>query len=253
MMDQTFDRIAEVERLLETDTTLLGRFWLYEKHGLTPRQMADKEGIETVGWVYSYRSLVRVLRDGDLPAAPTVAQGAARKLRAWLKDLDLSEELRSQLTNEEQLLSSRADDRQAQAEEVVAAVKATESAEATGTSGIYVYTLPHYLRYPIDPETGKTLLKVRHSSKDAYHRAGSAGRLTALPEDPILLRIYPESDDSAAKEKKFHEWLRDADHAAGRGKRIGSEWFVTSTKFLDRVASSLGLEVRVVNDFDIAD
>ncbi len=44
MMDQTFDRIAEVERLLETDTTLLGRFWLYEKHGLTPRQMADKAG-----------------------------------------------------------------------------------------------------------------------------------------------------------------------------------------------------------------
>jgi hypothetical protein len=30
----------------------------------------------------------------------------------------------------------------------------------------------------------------------------------------------------------------------------GSEWFVTSTKFLDRIARSLGLHVVVVSDFE---
>ena len=78
--------------------------------------------------------------------------------------------------------------------------RADQRAEASGVAGIYVYTLPHYLRYPFDPDTGKTMLKVGHSSKDAHYRATSQGRLTALPEDPILLRIYP-ADESVEVEK----------------------------------------------------
>ena len=37
------------------------------------------------------------------------------------------------------------------------------------------------------------------------------------------------------------------------GTRTGTEWFLTSLKFLDRIATSLGLEVRVINDFAIDD
>ena len=147
---------------------------------------------------------------------------------------------------------SRAEDRQAQTEEVEVAVEATKAAEADGTPGIYVYTLPHYLRHPYDAETGRTLLKVGHSSVDVHYRATSQGRLTALPEDPILLRIYPV-EESAQAERDFHKWLRDADHFATRTRRGGSEWFVTSTKFLDRIARSKGLDVRVVTDFEAGD
>ena len=118
--------------------------------------------------------------------------------------------------------------------------------------GIYVYTLPHYLRYPYEPDSGRTLLKIGHPARDAVYRANSQGKLTALPEDPILLRIYPV-DESAKAEKKFHEWLRDADHAGNRNLRGGSEWFVTSTKFLDRVAQAVGLNVLVINDFETGD
>ncbi|GAB2497946.1 hypothetical protein GCM10027084_08850 [Pseudoxanthomonas sangjuensis] len=246
------DRAAEVERLLDSDETMLGRFWQYEKLGLTPQEMAEQEETATFGWVYNCRRLVRVLRDGEVPTAPAVAQQAARKVRAWLKNNSLSNQLRLQLEDQEKLLSSRAEDRQAQTEETVAAVKASESAEAAGTPGIYVYTLPHYLRHPIDPDTGKTLLKVGHSTKDAYYRAGSANRLTALPEDPILLRIYPTSESSAA-EKEFHTWLRSADHSGARGNRTGTEWFVTSLKFLDRIAASLKLEIRAITDFDLVE
>lgn len=137
----------------------------------------------------------------------------------------------------------------AQSVEVDAAVEETKKAEALGTPGIYVYTLPHYLRYPVDPDTRRTLLKVGHSSTDAYDRAASQGRLTALPEDPILLRIYP-ADASATVERDFHEWLRSADHAGSRTQRGGSEWFLTSTKFLDRIARSKNLEIREVNQFE---
>ena len=86
---------------------------------------------------------------------------------------------------------SRAEDRQAQVEEEDVAVEKTKAAEDSGTPGIYVYTLPHYLRYPYEPDSGRTLLKVGHSARDALYRANSQGKLTALPEDPILLRIYP--------------------------------------------------------------
>lgn len=247
-----YDRATEVERLLEQDDSVLGRLWSYEQRGLSPQAMAEEEGTATTGWVSIYRGLVRVLRDGEVPAAPTVAQGAARRVRAWLKAKDLSPELRRDLEAQEALIQSRAGDRQAQDEEVSEAVEATKEAEASGVPGIYVYTLPHYLRHPFDGDTGRTLLKVGHSSVDAFYRASSQGRLTALPEDPILLRIYP-ADESAHAERAFHGWLRDADHASGRTKRGGSEWFVTSTKFLDRVARSLSLEVREVTRFEAGD
>lgn len=242
------DRRVEVERLLGEDETVLGSIWRHEQEGLSLHEMAEREGV-TTGPIYAARSLIRVLRDGYLPTGPTVAAQSAARLRAWLKGKDLSPELRAALTEQESLLMSRAEDQQAQTEEVEEAVEATRAAEATGRPGIYVYTLPHYLRHPYDPDTGRTLLKVGHSSVDVYYRAGSQGRLTALPEDPILLRIYP-SEESAHVEQQFHAWLRDADHPGSRARRGGSEWFVTSTKFLDRVARSMGLEVQVVNKFE---
>ena len=65
------------------------------------------------------------------------------------------------------MLTSRAEDKNAQDEEFGDAVEQSVAAEATGTPGIYVYTLPHYLLHPYDPATGRTLLKVGHSSIDA--------------------------------------------------------------------------------------
>ena len=252
MSDLEFDRRSEIESLLADDETTLGRMWTYQQEGLSAKQMADREGLPTTDWVSNNNSLIAVLRDGHIPDSPSLSQAAARRVRSWLKSKNLSPQLRDALSNQESLLTSRAEDKRAQASEVADAVKASKDAEASATAGIYVYTLTHYLRYPLDQDSGKTLLKVGHSSTDAFYRASSQGRLTALPEDPILLRIYPV-DASAAAEREFHDWLRDADHAPSRARRGGSEWFVTSTKFLDRVAKSKGLNVIVVNEFDVDD
>jgi hypothetical protein len=244
-----YSRQAEVEAILAADDTLLGRIYRYGLDGLTPVEIAEAEGNASPGFVYGYRTALRALLDEEIPTSTTLALAAARRVRRWLKSIDMSAELRADLQRLEQKLSSKADNVEAQLEEAEDAVKASEAAEAKGTPGIYVYTLPHYVRYPVDPDTGKTFLKVGHSAKDAYYRAGSAGRLTALPEEPILLRIYPVAE-SAAAEKKFHAWLRDADHLGARTKRAGAEWFLTSIKFLDRVAHSLGLEIEVINTFE---
>ncbi|GAB3271901.1 hypothetical protein [Kineosporia babensis] len=250
-----YNRAEEVDRLLAIDGSLLGRIHEYDRAGLTPQEMAEREGNATPGFVFNYRAQIAALRDGKVPNSPTLSIQAARKLRAWLKNprIDLSNELRRELQALEAELTEAGENSKAQTREVEEAVDRSRAAESSGTPGIYVYTLPHYLRYPFDPESGRTLLKVGHSGKDAYYRATSQGRLTALPEEPILLRIYPTEGDSAAVEKDFHSWLADADHAGQRTQRAGSEWFITSTKFLDRVAKTQGLEVKVVTDFEAGD
>lgn len=248
----SYDRTAEVDAILSVDQTLLGRIYRYDLEHLSPQEIAEAEGNANVGFVYNYRPTIKALRTGEIPSSPTISLGAARRVRKWLKTENLSESLRADLVALESQLMSRAEDRNAQEEEEADALEETKRAEASGVPGIYVYTLPHYLRYPYDPETRKTMLKVGHSSHDAHYRATSQGRLTALPEDPVLLRIYP-AQESAQVERTFHGWLQDADHVASRTRRGGSEWFVTSTKFLDRIARSLGLEVIVVTKFEAGD
>ena len=181
-----------------------------------------------------------------------VARGVAGRIRKWLKTKPLSEHLRRALEEQEQLLNAVVNDSQAAEAESEEAVEKSKAAEAENIPGIYVYTLPHYVRHPYDPKTGRTLLKVGHSSVDALYRATSQARVTPLPEDPWLLRIYPVEASSHA-ETQFHGFLRDADHDGVRGTRTGAEWFLTSLKFLDRIARTLGLEVRVINDFAIDD
>lgn len=248
----SFDRSAELRSILEQDESLLGRIYRHDLAGLSPQEIAEAEGNQTPAFVYNYRLQIAALVDGEVPTSAWVARAVAQKLRRWLRTLDLSPEMRVDLAKFESTVRSRADDAQVQEQELEEAVSKTRLAEKASTAGIYVYTLPHYLRHPIDEASGKTLLKIGHSAADAYYRAASAGRLTALPEDPILLRIYP-AEQSAQTEREFHAWLRDADHITGRGRRTGSEWFVTSTKFLDRVARSLGLEVHAINELETWD
>jgi len=243
-----FDRVAEVEALLEADETVLGEVWRESRAGKSPSELAEQWEL-TKGPIYSALGTAKTLLEGRVPNGPTKAKQDAGRVRSWLKSKPLSQSLRDVLIELEDALETRAADEGAIERETTAAVETSKAAESSGRAGIYVYTLPHYRRYPVDPDSGKTFLKVGHSSTDAFYRAGSQGRLTALPEDPILLRIYPV-DASATAERDFHEWLRDADHSRSRTLRGGSEWFLTSTKFLDRIARSKDLEIVVVNELE---
>lgn len=246
-----FDRGAEVSALLAQDDTTLGDVWRRIQAGKTPPQVAEEDG-NTLGPVYSFMNLASALQDGTVSSAPTVARQVAARVRKWLRTKQLSDELRAVLEEQERRLNEVVNDSRATEVESEQAVQKSKEAEAENEPGIYVYTLPHYVRYPYDQKTGRTLLKVGHSAVDALYRANSQARITSLPENPWLLRIYP-ADDASHMETEFHGFLRDADHDGIRGGRVGTEWFLTSLKFLDRVARSLGLEVRTINDFAIED
>lgn len=125
----------------------------------------------------------------------------------------------------------------------------TYQAESRDEPGIYVYALPHYLRYPFEPGTGRTLLKVGHSHSDVIRRFNSQTRTTALPEEPVLLRIYRISGTSTVTtESDFHRLLESADHSRNVARSAGREWFVTSTRFLDEIARVMRPPVVVVNE-----
>lgn len=240
-----YDRRFEVESLLSADDTVLGHYYAYSVEGLTPQEMTAREGVNTTGWTSVYKSLLKALTGEELPTSPSQAKGAAARFRTWLKRDDLSPELRQDLEHDLKALATIGESQEAVAAETEAAVQVSKRAEAAGTPGVYVWSLPHYLNYPVDPKRRHTFYKVGHSSVDAYSRVRDS-KWVGLPEDPVLLRIYPASA-SAESEKRFHGFLRAADHFQQHNAKAGAEWYLTSLKYLDFVAQSLGLEVQEYN------
>jgi hypothetical protein len=239
---------AELVAFLEADDSRLGEVYRALQRGLNAREIAAELEIATPNFVWNYERTVKALLHGNLPTAPTVALGAARKFRSILSSARLSPPTRMYLETNLRELERRASDETARVAEDKQAQEQTQAAEARQDVGIYVYALPHYLRYPYAPESGRTLMKVGRSDSDVIQRFRAQTRTTALPEEPILLRIYrTELPATTSVEDNFHRLLAAADHSASVTRSAGREWFVTSIKFLDEVAKVLKLPVEVVN------
>jgi len=243
----------ELVEFIRNDQGRLGEVYLRREQGLTADQIAADLGVATSGFVSNYARTIRALIDGDLPTAPSLALAAARTTRRLLKEGDWSPAAHKYLERNTNELERLASDETARTVEVEQAKAQTERAESENTPGVYVYALPHYLRYPYD-KSGRTLMKVGRSDSDVIQRFRNQTRTTALPEEPILLRIYKsEPQSSGEAEVRFHRLLEAADHHRSVARTAGREWFVTSTRFLDEVARVLSLPIEVVNDADTAE
>jgi len=241
---------AEIIDFIRNDQSRLGEVYLCLDRGLTADQIAIELGVATSGFVSNYWRTIRSLVDGDLPTAPSLADKALRTYRRLLREGDWSSEAHSYLERNMAELERFASDETARTVEVEQAKAQTERAESENAAGVYVYALPHYLRYPYD-KSGRTLMKVGRSDSDVIQRFRNQTRTTALPEEPILLRIYKtEPQSSGEAEVRFHRLLEAADHHRSVARSAGREWFVTSTRFLDEVARTLALPIEVVNDAD---
>jgi len=243
----------ELQGYLAADSSRVGEVYRLLEEGLAADTIAERlEGGAAGAW--QYRRMVRALLDGNLPTAPTVALAAARRYRTVLKAPALSGAARAYLQANLDELERRANDPARLDEEAQRASEQTQQAEARNEVGVYVYALPHYIRYPYDQASGRTLLKVGCSDRDVIMRFRSQTRTTALPEEPILLRIYRTSGDSAAPaEITFHRLLDAADHSRTIGKSAGREWFLTHTRFLDEIARTLGLHIDAINESEFDD
>ena len=245
----------ELEEFLRNDTSRIGEIYNLQLEGLNREEIRERFGLENSSFVWNYDRKIRAILDGDLPTSPSIVRGCARKLRVLLRNGDFSHETRATLQANLEVLVEQQNDLQSAERETEEALRRAASVEAEGVSGVYVYVLPHYLRYPYDPDSGRTLLKVGRSDRDVIQRFRNQTRTTALPEEPLLLRIYPTEDGegSTEMERKFHRLLEAADHDRSRARTGGTEWFLTSVRFLDEVAITLGLEVREVIPADELD
>lgn len=239
--------VAELTEFLHSDPTRLGEVYRGGVAGLDARGIADSLGVSTSSFVWNYQQIVAALLTGALPSSPSMALTAARKFRKLLSQT-WSTDTTHFLERMQKQLERVADDEAARVEEDEAARIATVAVENEDPSGIYVYSLPHYIRYPWDPDSGRTLLKVGHSRRGAIERFRQQTRTTALPEEPVLLRVYSTaSQDSEKTERNFHSLLDAADHSRSATRAAGKEWFLTTLRFLDEIARILELEMREVN------
>lgn len=253
--DAEIDKVkAELVAALLEDESRLGEVYRLLREGLSAEEMATRMGIATAGLTAGYQQQLEAILEGRLPTSSHLAQHAAGRLRKWQRQKTWTPPARDHLETLLSGLENIATDVNLVERERHEAAKRTSEAERLGLAGIYVYSLPHYLRYPWDPDTGRTLFKVGHSTIDVFSGDDGQARAISLPEDPILMRVYVTGTKPADEEEhNFREWMEAAGHGRSRSNKGNRDWFLTTTKFLDRVAMQRGLEITVVSDMDTAD
>ena len=243
----------EIEGALQRDTQNIGAVWReMAKHGRDAEAIKDALGLATPSSVYYGLGAIDTLLECKRSTkAPTLALQRAKMLRSFAKRHDqLSHGTKDRLEDLASEHQRVAEDEKALADE--AEQIETKVARDSGKPGIYVYTLPHYMKYPvkgvedIDSDSNpRTYLKIGMSNVDANLRIQQQVS-TALPEPPLVLRRYVlrEANAEYAKvEARMHEHLNAADHNQNRRSGAGKEWFLTHLTFIDSTAQLLGLAI----------
>ena len=250
----------EVRRGFERDESegvRIGQVWKLDNDGKDAKEIAKVLRVNTHTFVYKYKTRISAIEEGELPSAPSPAIECGRALRSFSRrhrDI-LSNETRLRIAELAEDCDRIAEDPRGRATEERQLRVQTASAEKREIAGIYVYSMQHYLNYPVEPsdenpETDdRTFLKVGRS-KDVRKRVNqqSYQSYTPLPEPLVLLRIYAPNSEKVEEvlkdvERKMHSHLISADHPRNRQKRSGTEWFLTHLKFLDDTARLLDLRI----------
>lgn len=268
---------AEIDRALERESeeaTTLGVAFRY----LVLEEIPDDERISTLkdhfghdspGTAVGLRQHLDAMRFGILPRGISMARQIAARMRSVMNRHEFSEETRAVLERNVVALQAIASDTESFEAEQEEAEKAERSVEdrLRGRVGVYVFTYPHYLRYPTHPSDAlekmpdRTLLKVGFTDNGILERVNQETSGTGVPEHRRILRAYLQTGSNGHPcrdlEQQFHDLLDAAGHAGPkRGsterRRGGNEWFSTSIEFLDCIAQTLDLEiVEVVPDNEL--
>lgn len=250
---------SEVRSLLDRSDGQLALVWEGYKAGEDINTMVRNGRGANYGAVRNRLSVVWALLGERMPAGPTVAAQAGRSVNRLerLQGAGLTEAGRAWVSHVRDRLEAIANDADAVTRETQALESSSEAIEeaVSAQGGVYVYTYPHYRRFPVaaaddsqSAEYDRTLLKLGKTTRTAEIRVREQVRsVTAVPEDPVILRAYlpgDSADDPEDMEGRFELVLRGVGHGRHRSGRSGTEWFLTSLEALDAIAEALGY-VRV--------
>ena len=240
---------AEIRSALEATTDQLGQVYrLIEAGATTNRELVEGGGGANQGAAANTRVAVRLLTDGIMPSAPSIARQCIGRIRTLMRRNTLSLDTSQYLNDIIAALDELTFNDVAQAQEAEELEDRSRVLEATIGSlpGIYVYSLPSFLRVPqkVDPE--RYWFKVGKSERSADQRIREQQRQTGLPEDYVTLRVYlpPDGVSLHDAERMFHDTLNDVGHVRSSGKQTGREWFATTLEALDRIAVNQGYTIR---------
>lgn len=250
------DVMAELNQALQASNGVLGKVARAMADGITsPTELAGMGAGANSGHSGNLARVVRYVQDGIPPTAPSRAAKTRRSIGGLLRDNPgLSAEAVTYLQTLREQVDNIEKDDDARAGEASQLSKASEELTQTveKLGGVYVYTFPTYLMVPakIDPE--RFWLKIGQTGRVVEKRVSDQLRSTAMPEDPVILRVYtdPKGDevgsevDYAALEKKFHKLLMSAGHSKTSARSGGTEWFATTLEFLDEIAETLDLDIE---------
>lgn len=239
---------AEIALLLPETKGQLGLVAACLRDNITDRNAIVAAGTSAnTGNVGNIFANIRAIRDGGVPRAPSMARSALSATRSFLNQhrTVLSAAAINHLQSIVARLEDAIDNETAQVEEEgELKAKGDELEHALAIEGgVYVYTFPQYWRYPTVAGTKRTLLKIGMTTREATSRVREQARGTAMPEEPMILRVYrSKTIEPRAAERSFHMLLNAADHTRVSNDAGGREWFETSVEFLDTVAAVLGME-----------
>jgi hypothetical protein len=248
--------MTEINNALQQNSGVLGKVARVMADGVTsPTEMASLGAGANSGHSGNMARIITCIQTGSVPTAPSRAALAARAIGGLLRDNpNFSGEATTYLQGLRQIAESVEKDDEAIAGEQTSLLRAseelTERVEKLG--GVYVYSFPTYLKVPAKYDPERFWLKIGQTGRVVEKRVSDQLRSTAMPEDPVILRVYTDSKgagsnsevDYSALEKRFHKLLMSAGHSKTSARSGGTEWFATTLEFLDEIAETLNLEIE---------
>lgn len=244
---------AELEEAFLNSTGQLGKIFVLLSEGKkTNRELADAGGAANPSAAANLRVTVQAVLDGVMPRAPSVAVQSRGSIRGLLRDNpQLSDTARNYLEDLRSQLEAIATDADAIEREDADLERATKRLEQrlAQMPGVYVYTLPSFLRAVQKTDPERFWFKVGKTDRVAGVRVGELGRATGLPEDPLIARVYWHDQRTPKElESAFHLLLEAAGHGRSSGLHAGRDWFTTNLNFLDSIGAALGCTIAQGDD-----
>lgn len=246
------DALHELNNMCRKDDKALGRVFTLLESGLTSNQeIVDAGGGGNAGAVGINRQILDAILLGKIPKSSNISTYAYRAINRLNSANDpISAELAIYLKDLVTDLKSTALDEKAIRQSVLEAEKESKSLEkllTTVTNAVYVYSYPTYLRVGTADDPELYWFKIGYTGSEVGSRILAQVRQTAMPEDPVIVRVYHKPGYASSEiESKFHQTL-DAfrqQRSSSNSKKAGKEWFATDLERLDAIAKLLEMVVE---------
>lgn len=199
MIVESMNETEILKELLNRDQTQLGDVYRAMENGITnSNDLVHESKAANPGAVANLKTIIKAVRDGDLPTSSSLAILSARAIKRILStNDDIPKNIENILLERRSKLLEISGDSlavKADTEEILDKSEKLGKKINDFKKAIYVYTFPTYYRVGVNGDTDMKWLKIGKTTNSVWERVSGQNRVVNMPEDPIIIRIY-HSDD----------------------------------------------------------